>query len=70
MTEIDIADLDAFIFHLNDETRWPAKYFKDVIRYAIRHAKNKDDPPPESIHYTRCCEKFTVAHAEKTKCTP
>ncbi len=58
MTEIDGADLDHYILHLHDETRWPAKYFKAVIRYALAHVQVPELEPPEDICYMRCVNKY------------
>lgn len=58
MTKIDTADLQAFILHLNDETRWPSKYYKAVIRYCIAKAVHPDLEPPEEIHYSRCVKEY------------
>ena len=58
MTEIDMADIQHFIWHLHDETRWPAKYYKAVINYALAHVKDPDLEPPEEIHWTRCCREY------------
>lgn len=50
----------AFIWHLHDETRWPAKYYKDVLYFLfdVLEGKTTVDESPESIHYSKCCEEY------------
>lgn len=56
--EIDTADIQEYILHLNDDTKWPAEYYKAVIRYALAHAQDRELKPPQEIHYTRCAQKY------------
>ncbi len=53
--------IQEFIWHLNDKTRWPAKYYKDVINFYL----SNETEIPESIHYTRCCREFMIVDGEK-----
>ena len=46
--------IQEFILHLHDETRWPSKYYKDVMNFYL----SDKDEIPEAIHYTRCCREY------------
>ena len=65
MVEINTADIQLFILELHDDTRWPSKYYKDVIRYAIAHAKDPTAKPPKSIDYASCCREYSRPSGEK-----
>lgn len=68
MTKIDVGELQEFIWHLHDDTRWPAKYYKAVINYCLDKAKNPDLEPPEEIHYTRCVIEYAPDSLKKNRC--
>ena len=55
--------IQEFIWHLHDDTRWPAKYYKDVINFYL---SDKVDPP-ESIHYTWACRNYNSSTSRITE---
>jgi len=53
--------IQEFIWHLHNETRFPAKYYKDVMNFYL---SDKVDPP-ESIHYTWACRNYLSSTQSK-----
>jgi hypothetical protein len=64
-----VAVAQEFVWHLHDETRWPAKYYKEVLHFLfdVLNGTKKFSDIPEEICWTCCSIKFR--HPQKPEST-
>ena len=62
MKEEAVVVAQEFVWHLHDETRWPAKYYKDVLYFLfdVMDGKKTLEDAPKTIHYSYCLKNYSV----------